>query len=139
MKTQTDYTTPITLTLWIRQYRTALVAVLALVATIIGLLYALGFSVSTPRPAADHAVRTPTQGLIANCQPCRDEALAAQVKAAAQPVRVAHAVHTTIGGLIANCRACRDEVLSANQASLCTAEGATVFSQQDDPRRPGPR
>jgi hypothetical protein len=139
MKTQTHYTTPITLTLWIRRYRTALVAALVLGATIVGLLYALGFSVSTPPAAADRAVRTPTQRLIANCQPCRDEALAAQVKAAAQPVRVAPAVHTTIGGLIANCRACRDEVLGANQASLSKAEGATVFSQQDDPRRPGPR
>jgi hypothetical protein len=139
MKTQTHYTTPTTLTPWVRRYGVALAAALVLGATIVGLLYALGFSVSTPRPAADRAVGTPAQGLMANCRACRDEALAAQVNSAAQPVRVARAVHTTIGGLIANCRACRDEVLGANQANFSTAEGATVFSQQDDPHRPGPR
>jgi hypothetical protein len=138
MKTQTHYTTPIRLMPWIRRYWVALAAALVLGATIIGLFYALGFSVSTLRPAADRAIRIPTQGLMANCRACRDEALAAQVKAA-QPVRVAPAVHPTTGGLIANCRLCRDEALGANQASLSTAEGGTVFSQLDDPRRPGPR
>jgi hypothetical protein len=139
MKTQTHYTTPITLTPWLRRYRAMLAAALVLVATIIGLLYALGFSVSTTRPTADRAVRTPTQSLIANCRPCRDEARAEQINPAAQPVRVAPAVHTTIGGLITNCRPCRDEVLGVNQASLQKADGGTVFSQLDDPRRPGPR
>jgi hypothetical protein len=139
MKTQTHYTTPITLTLWIRRYGTALAASLALAATMIGLLYALGFSVPTTRPAADQAVAAPAQGLLSNCRACRDEALAAQVNPAAQPVRVAPAVHTTMGGLIANCRPCRDEALGAHQASLSTAAGGTVFSQLDDPRRPGPR
>jgi hypothetical protein len=139
MKTQTHDTTPITRMAWVRRYGVALAAALALAATIIGLLYALGFSVSTTRPAADRAVRTPTQRLMANCRPCRDEALAAQINPAAQLVRVAPAVHTTIGGLIANCRACRDEALGAHQASLPTADGGTVFSQLDDPRRPGPR
>lgn len=139
MKTQTDYTTLTTLTPWVRRYGVALAAALVLGATIVGLLYALGFSVSTPRPVADRPVRTSTQGLMANCRPCRDEALAAQVKMAAQPVRVAPAVHTTGGGLIANCRPCRDEVLGANQANFSTVEGGTAFSQLDDPRRPGPR
>ena len=139
MKTQTHYTTRLTLMPWVRRYGTALVAALALVATIIGLLYALGFSLSTTRPAADRAVRTPTQRLMANCQICRDEALAAQINPAAQPVRVAPAVHITTGGLIENCRPCRDEALGANQASLLSADGGTVFSQLEDPRRHGPR
>jgi hypothetical protein len=139
MKTHSHYTTPITLTPWVRRYGAALAAALALVATIIGLLYALGFSVSTIRPAADRAVRIPTQRLVANCRPCRDETLAAQINPAAQPVRVAPAVHTTTRALITNCRPCRDEALGANQASLPTADGGSVFSQLDDPRRPGPR
>lgn len=139
MKTQTHYTTPLRLTSWVRRYGVALAAALVLMATIVGLLYALGFSLSTPRPAAERAVRTPTRRLIANCRVCRDEALAAQINPAAQPVRVAPAVHTTIGGLIANCRSCRDEALGADQARLPMADGGSIFSQLDDPRRPGPR
>jgi hypothetical protein len=80
-----------------------------------------------------------TQHLMANCRPCRDEALAAQIKVAAQPIQAAPAVHTTTHALIMNCRPCRDEALDANQASLRTAEGGTVFSQLDDRRGPGPR
>jgi hypothetical protein len=139
MKAHTHYNTPISATPWMRRIVLGLATSLALLATIIGLIYALGFSVSTTRPTADRAVRIPSQRLIANCRLCRDEALAAQVKAAAQPDRVVPAVHTTISGLIANCRACRDDALGANQARLPAAGGGTVFSQLDDPRRPGPR
>jgi hypothetical protein len=139
MKTHSHYTTPITLMPWVRRYRVALGASLALVATIIGLLYVLGFSASTPRPAADRALRTPTQQLMATCRACRDEALAAQIKVAAQLDRVVRVVHTTTHARIVTCRPCRDEALGANQASLRTADGGTVFSQLDDRRGPGPR
>ncbi len=139
MKTHSHYTTPIRMRPWVRRYGVALAACLALVATSIGLLYALGFSMSITPPAADRALRTPTQHLIATCRPCRDEALAAQIKVAAQPIQVAPAVQTTTRARIVNCRPCRDEALGVNQASLRTADGGTVFSQLDDRRGPGPR
>jgi hypothetical protein len=139
MKAHNDYNTPITATPWMPRIVVGLAASEALVATIIGLLYLLGFSVSTTQSAADRAVRIPTQGLMLNCRPCRDEVLAAQIKPAAKSVRVAPAVHTTMGGLIANCRPCRDEALGANQASLPRADGGTGLSQSEDPRSPSPR
>lgn len=139
MKIYTQYITPIALTPSVRRYRVALAAALALLVMIIGLLYVPGFSLSTTRPPAEHAVESPPQGLLAICRSCRDEVLAAQSKVAAQPVRVAPAVHTTTRALITNCRPCRDEALGANQASLATTEDSTGFSQLNDPRRSGPR
>jgi len=100
------------------------------------------FALSQRTPAAAITARGPTNHpLIAQCRPCQDEVLAARQGSALSTPQAAQPTMTSSGAraLITNCRSCRDEALGANQASPQTADGGTIFSHLNDPRRPGPR
>jgi len=139
-----------------------LIAGLLVLAAIAGSAFAL----SQRTPATPIAARGPAnRPLLAHCQPCRDEALAARQVFGRGTPHATQPVNTGAGTLIASCRICRDEALGARQAMpqaarpaaaqapagrgqqgliascrVCRDEAlGAMFPQLDDPRRPGPR
>jgi hypothetical protein len=140
MQTQTNYTTPVATTSWVRWGARALAALLVVGLVIAGVLYAFGqFGLSSQR-ASDGGVGTPARALVTNCQPCRDEALAAQqpgqplIGPASTTAPIASPAHT-----LSTCRVCRDEVLGANQTYLTTPAVVALPRQPTDSRQSGPR
>jgi hypothetical protein len=141
MQTQTNYTTPVATTSWVRWGVRALTALLVLGVVIAGVLYTLGQFGQPSRGATDGRVSAPAGALITNCRPCRDEALAAQQlgQPLIGPASAMAPIASPARSLISTCRVCRDEALGANQTYLTTPEGGAPLLQPDDPRQPGPR
>jgi hypothetical protein len=138
---QTNYTTPVATTSWVRWGARVLATLLVLGVVIAGVLYAFGQFGQSSQPATDGGVSAPARALVTNCRSCRDEALAAQQPG--QPlIRPASATAPLVSlarTLITTCRVCRDEALGANQTYLSTPAVVAPPLQPTDPRQSGPR
>jgi hypothetical protein len=138
---QTNYTTPVATTSWVRWGAPALATLLVLGVVIAGVLYAFGQFGQSSQRATDGGVSAPARALITNCRPCRDEALAAQQpgQPLIGPARTTAPIVSPARSLISTCRVCRDEALGANQINLTTPAVVAPSLQPTDPRQSGPR
>jgi hypothetical protein len=133
MKTHTHYTIPTATTPWMRRNVSALAALLAAMAAVVGLVFALGrFGLMTPNLIGGAAI-SPAHPPISTCRACADEMLGA---AQASQASLTHqAIDSAATPRLASPRAFRDDMLGAEQANLAfvSIDAARQPSQMSAP------